>query len=192
MPPRAMRARTRYRLSMRRPISGSVNVEATPEVYAETRPRAPRGGCVSLVVLLHVALDRGHIIPCIGGEPVLRDRTRALVVGPDRVLEVGGEGALKLAQDRDPGGDVVVRVEEVDLTAQQLPGPLPGGGDDLHRADGVRGGDRALVEPGLLQRNRLRERRVDPHVDRGLAHESLHGITAGNVHRIERALVLVR
>src|SRR5699024_11941256 len=86
-----MRARTRYRLSMRRPISGSVNVEATPEVYAETRSRAPRGGCVSLVVLLHVTRDRGDIVARIGGEPVLRDRTRALVVCPDRVLEVGGE-----------------------------------------------------------------------------------------------------
>ena len=62
-------------------------------------------------------------------------------------------------QQRDPSGDVVLGVEQVELAVHDVVGQVAAGvGHDLHRADRADRRDLAHVEAGLLPRDREGER----------------------------------
>jgi len=118
-------------------------------------------------------------------------RALALVVGGDGGGQVVA-GALQGAQDGYSGGDVVLGVQQVQFPSDQLPGPHTGGGDDLHGAHRVGGGDGPGIESGFLVGHRQGQRGVDIHLCGSLADHLLHVLPPGHVHRQQGVLVLVR
>src|SRR3954447_17959955 len=197
MPPRAIRASTAYRPSTSRPIRGSGPATIPPAYGCPTENSRNAAGAGAGATGTGACPDgddaggaghgrrRRHLsreppaqgedvgdVPAGGGEqPMRTHRGQPLVVrGDGRLLRLAG---TQRGEDGDPGDDVVARVEQVQVAPDEGGRPAPGRRHDLHDTDRVRARYLLLVEAGLLDGDRDRQRRVDPEALRGPADEAL-------------------
>ena len=98
--------------------------------------------------MLHERADFADVVPGVCVHSVPLDAGEALVVGADGLVAVV-RIVVQVLDEQDPGGDVVVRVERIQLTADRVAHPFSGGWQNLHGADSVSRGHSAGIKAGF-------------------------------------------